>query len=115
VEPGQSLTYRCTHDNGVTTAEKMGCEEEAGVRPGVPALLAFTSGRGFFGGAAKRCTSDADCAGFGTGKCVQANLVFGATSDDDMCIMPGAYYDVNEDAPAGADPCDLSLISTILN
>jgi len=46
-------------------------------------------------GAARRCSSDTECAGFGTGKCVQANLVFGFTSDDDMCIMPGGYYDAD--------------------
>ena len=44
-----------------------------------------------------------------------ANLVFGFTSDDDMCIFPGTYYDVNDQAPPGADPCDLSLLSKILN
>jgi hypothetical protein len=115
VNPGQSLSYRCTHDNGMTTAQKMGCEEHAGVTPGIPLLTAFASGLGFFGGAARHCATDADCAGFGTGRCVPANLVFGATSDDDMCIMGGTYYDVNDQVPAGGDPCDLSLIPTILN
>ncbi len=101
VNPGQRLRYTCTHDNGVTTAVKMGCEEEAGVIPGVDAATALFTGRGT-SGAAKRCETDADCAGFGTGKCVQANLVFGFTSDDDMCIMPGGWY------PVTNGTCDLS-------
>jgi hypothetical protein len=105
VNPGQRLRYTCTHDNGVTTAVKMGCEEQAGVTPGVDAATALFSGRGTTG-AAKRCATDADCAGFGTGKCVPANLVFGFTSDDDMCIMPGGWY------PATNGSCDLSGLPT---
>ena len=103
VNVGQGLRYTCTHDNGVNDREiKMGCEEQAGVVPGVDAATALFSGHGTTG-AAKRCASDADCAGFGTGKCVPANLVFGFTSDDDMCIMPGAWYPAN-----AAGSCDLS-------
>jgi len=82
----------------------MGCEEQAGVVPGITAAQAFlTSGGQRTSGAARRCESDADCAGFGTGRCVPANLVFGYTSDDDMCIMPGAWYPAN-----AAGGCDLS-------
>ena len=103
----EGLRYTCTHDNGVTTAVKMGCEEEAGVIPGVDAATALFSGHGTTG-AAKRCETDADCAGFGTGKCVPANLVFGFTSDDDMCIMPGAWYPAN-----AAGGCDLSGMPTL--
>jgi len=103
VNVGQGLRYTCTHDNGVNDRPiKMGCEEQAGVVPGVDAATALFSGHGTTG-AAKRCATDADCAGFGTGKCVPANLVFGFTSDDDMCIMPGAWYPAN-----AAGSCDLS-------
>ena len=103
VNVGQGLRYTCTHDNGVNDRPiKMGCEEQAGVIPGVDAATALFSGHGTTG-AAKRCATDADCAGFGTGKCVPANLVFGFTSDDDMCIMPGAWYPAN-----AAGNCDLS-------
>ncbi len=94
VNVGQGLRYTCTHDNGVTRSIKMGCEEQAGVLPGVDAYTAILSGLGTTG-AAKPCATDADCAGFGTGKCVPANLVFGFTSDDDMCIMPGGWYPAN--------------------
>ena len=103
VNVGQGLRYTCTHANGTDGRPiKMGCEEQPGVTPGVSAATALFSHRGFTG-AAKRCETDADCAGFGTGKCVPANLVFGFTSDDDMCIMPGAWYPAN-----AAGNCDLS-------
>lgn len=115
VSPGQKLVYRCTHDNGVTTEQKLGCEETPGVPPGESAATTIFAGRGF-SGAAKRCKTDGDCpatdpAYLGrqfTGKCVPANLVFGFTSDDDMCILPGAYYE--------ADPvhgCDLGPLPVI--
>src|SRR5436190_217576 len=43
---------------------------------------------------ARPCGLDGgNCAGYGTGRCVEANLVFGPLSDDDMCILPGAIYD----------------------
>lgn len=89
LEPGEQLSYTCQHDNGVSRSIKMGCEESAGVVPG-RALEA-----------ARRCQSDADCAGFGTGRCVPANLVFGYTSDDEMCIMPGVYYELEADTGGG--------------
>jgi hypothetical protein len=121
VSPGQSLRYTCTHDNGVTTETKLGCEEEAGVAPGLSILESIQQGKGGLDHAAKRCTTDADCppgtdpAFPGrqfTGRCVPANLVFGFTSDDDMCILPGAYYDANLAAPPGQE-CDLSLLPAL--
>jgi hypothetical protein len=112
VKPGQALQYRCTHDNGVTTVQKMGCEEEPGVTPGRSIIESIAAHTGLFGGTPKDCHSDADCAGFGTGRCVPANLVFGFTSNDDMCILPGAYYDANADAPAGQE-CDLGPLPVV--
>lgn len=116
VKPGQRLVYSCTHDNGVTTDVKLGCEEEAGVPPGKSAVETLFGGSGVTG-AAKRCAVDADCPASDpsypgrtfTGRCVPANLVFGFTSDDDMCILPGSYYDANPDAPAGHE-CDLGMM-----
>jgi hypothetical protein len=105
VSPGEKLTYHCTQDNGVTTDQKMGCEETAGTPPGLTPIQVFGKSSNF-SGAAKRCTSDADCVGVGTGHCVPANLVFGYTSDDDMCILPGYYYDADPTKPAGHE-CDL--------
>ena len=109
VSPGETLKYECTHDNGVTTDVKMGCEETAGVVPGRSIVEQFVGGHvsgSSISGAAKRCATDADCAGFGTGRCVQANLVFGFTSDDDMCILPGYYYDAKTAGRPGHE-CDL--------
>lgn len=112
IHPGQYLRYTCTHANqpnptDATIRTKMGCEEQPGVVPGKSIIQLVFSGQFNFSdvttGAAKRCSTDADCTGFGTGHCVQANLVFGFTSDDDMCIMPGGYYDATVDGN-----CDLS-------
>jgi hypothetical protein len=102
VQLGESISYRCTQDN--QTDPRMGCEEQAGITPGRSIVEAITAG-GFddFTAPAHKCDTDADCAGIGTGRCVPANLVFGFHEYDDMCIMPGYYYD--------ADPvhgCNLS-------
>jgi Copper type II ascorbate-dependent monooxygenase, C-terminal domain len=117
VSPGDVVEYKCTHDNGVTTPMRLGCEEEPGKTPGqvVVKVLPRTDG------AAKTCKTEGpdatECPATDpaypgrtfTGNCVPANLVFGFTSNDDMCIMPGAYFDPNPDAPAGSE-CDLSLL-----
>jgi len=60
-------------------------------------------------GAPRSCATDADCTGIGPGHCVPANLVFGFTSNDEMCILPGMYYDAIAGAPAGRE-CDVSLL-----
>ena len=102
IHPGEFLRYTCTHDNTGADAQrpvKMGCEVTPGVAPGASIFSLVLKGLTFDEAtrqaAARRCSSDADCAGFGTGKCVPANLAFGFTSDDDMCIMPGGYYDAD--------------------
>jgi hypothetical protein len=94
VERGDELRYTCTVDNGVTRPVRLGCEETAGVVPG-KSILELAGG---LGGAPRPCVTDADCAGFGTGRCVPANLVFGFLADDEMCIVPGLYYDCPGDA-----------------
>jgi hypothetical protein len=43
---------------------------------------------------------------------VRANLVFGGSADDDMCILPGGYYDPNPDAPPGSE-CDVALMPAL--
>jgi hypothetical protein len=105
---GMRFDYECTHDNGVTTPPKLGCELEPGVPPGTPLWRVFTT-TGKLDGSPKSCTTDADCAGIGTGRCVPPRLVFGFTSNDDMCILPGMYYDAIPGAPAGRE-CDVSLL-----
>jgi hypothetical protein len=120
VRPGESFHYACWQDNGVRTTQKLGCEEEPGKRPGRSIIQML--GKNVGSGAAKRCTTPgpdpAECPATDpaypgrtfTGNCVPANLVFGFTSDDEMCIMPGAYYDA---VPGAADPCDVSTLPVI--
>jgi hypothetical protein len=97
VEKGQKLSYTCFHENGVESPVRLGCEETAGVAPGKSILESVLGGGGIYEGASRWCRTDADCAGFGTGRCVPANLVFGELADDDMCILPGLYYRCPDD------------------
>jgi hypothetical protein len=113
VRPGQRIRYECTHDN--VTDPKLGCEEQPGVPPGVPVIRTVFEGAGFFGRPAKGCTtpgpSPTECPATDpgypgrsfTGNCVQATVVFGFTSEDEMCILPGYYYDANPDAAPGEE------------
>jgi hypothetical protein len=114
VVAGQSITYECTHDNA--TDPRLGCEEQPGVPPGSSVIDSiFSTGLENPGHPAKLCTSvgpnpgecpSTDAAFPGrtfTGNCVQANLVFGFTSEDDMCILPGYYYDADMTAPPGQE------------
>ena len=114
VNVGQNIAYECTHDNA--TSPRLGCEEQPGVSPGESVLHAISQG-GFTkpSGAAKLCTAEgpdaAECPPTDdkypghtyTGNCVKATLVFGFTSEDDMCILPGYYYDADPNAPAGQE------------
>jgi hypothetical protein len=120
VTPKDRLEYACVHDNGMTNAPRLGCEEVPGEAPGQAVIARFPA----TDGAAKRCAQEgpapAECPGTDpafpgrsfTGNCVKANLVFGFTSDDEMCIMPGAYFDANPDAPPGRE-CDLTLLPVV--
>jgi hypothetical protein len=91
--------YTCTHANDGTAegGVKQGCEMEPNVAPGIawreaPATPLLNHARPCGEGAV-------NCQGVGTGRCVDANLVFGALSDDDMCIMPAAIYDPKPGVP----------------
>jgi hypothetical protein len=114
INVGQSIAYECTHDNA--TEPRLGCEEQSGVPPGQSVLTAIGE-HGFSrpSGAAKLCTAEgpdpAECPptdpNFSghtfTGNCVKARLVFGFTSEDDMCILPGYYYDADPTAAPGQE------------
>jgi hypothetical protein len=116
VRAGEAIHYLCWHDNGATRAQRFGCEETAGVPPGVPAGLPG-------GGAAKPCATagpaSPDCpAGDAaypgrtfTGACVPANLVAGTTPDDEVCGLTGTYFDAVPGA-AGAG-CDVSALPPV--
>jgi hypothetical protein len=114
VTAGQMIEYHCTHDNG--TEPRLGCEESPGVTPGDTVLRALsTGGLDNLTGAAKLCAAEGpdpgECPATDpafpgrafTGNCVKANLVFGFTSEDDMCILPGYYYDADMTAPPGKE------------
>jgi hypothetical protein len=118
VKVGEAIEYKCTHDNA--TDPRLGCEEEANVTPG-RTFVEEVGRNGFsaFDGSARLCgtpgPNPTECPpGVDpdrptrtlTGNCVPANLVFGFLSEDDMCILPGYYYDANPDAPAGKE-CEL--------
>jgi hypothetical protein len=77
---------------------KMGCEASSGITPGVRWRDALAAGQTY--GDARPCgEAAANCAGFGTGQCVPANLVFGPLSDDEMCVIPAQIYDPTPGAP----------------
>jgi hypothetical protein len=95
LRPGEKLTYTCTHDNGVTTPVKMGCEEHfpgrracsadntcaraAGSRRGVPQRARPVHRRGLLPGklglgeALRRRRRLSDDATY-TGRCVPLHL-----------------------------------------
>jgi hypothetical protein len=93
------LRYTCTHANGAAGREvKMGCEAQAGIMPGVSWRDALAAGMDF--GHARPCgEGGVNCQGYGTGRCVESNLVFGPLSDDEMCIIPVQLYDPVPGAP----------------
>lgn len=109
VREGERIEYQCTHDNA--TDPRLGCEEEPGVAPGRSVLdVIFTDGFSNVDGSARLChtpgPNPAECPpgdGRFTGNCVPANLVFGFLSEDDMCIMPGYYFDADPTAPPGQE------------
>jgi hypothetical protein len=110
VRAGEGIHYFCWHDNGATRALRFGCEETAGVPPGVAAGLPG-------GGPAKPCVTAADCPGTDpaypgrtfTGACVPANLVAGTSVDDEVCGVTGTYFDAVPGAAPGAE-CDVSTL-----
>jgi hypothetical protein len=118
VRVGERIEYACLHDNGVERTAKLGCEEEPGVAPGRSILASLGAGDGIGGAPAKRCSQagpspdecpPSDPAHPGrsfTGACVPARLVFGFTSHDEMCILPGTYYDADPSAAPGHE-CDV--------
>ncbi len=93
------LRYTCTHANGAAGREmKMGCEAEPGVVPGIRWGDALAEGLDF--GHARPCgEGGVNCQGYGTGRCVESNLVFGPLSDDEMCVLPVQLYDPIPGAP----------------
>jgi len=93
------LRYTCQYDNGATKyGPRMGCEQSAGATPGVK--WRDVGGPASVFGDARPCgVNDVNCEGFGTGRCVESNLVFGPLSEDEMCILPLQMYDPKPGVP----------------
>lgn len=118
VQPGERIEYECDFDNGIERPMRYGCEESTGVMPGMSIIEGMQHGLGVGSIAAKSCAAPNDTAPecptsdpaypdrTFTGRCVEAKLVFGFTSKDEMCIMPGTYYDADPAAAPGHE-CDL--------
>jgi len=105
VAEGHALHHACWADNGVTTAVRLGCEEQASVPPGAVGTPAKPCGLATPSSSDCPATDPAYPARTFTGACVPANLVAGPTPDDEVCILTGAYFDAVAGAPSGAE-CD---------
>ncbi|TMA35475.1 MAG: hypothetical protein E6J79_14945 [Deltaproteobacteria bacterium] len=109
---GETLHYACWDDNGVTTTFRLGCEETPGVPPGLPGSPAKPC---FFAGPVSSDCPASDAQYLGrtfTGACVSANLVAGATPDDEACALAGWYFDAVPGAPAGSE-CDVTALPAL--
>lgn len=107
-----SIHYSCTMANGTNgKEEKLGCEESDGVVPGRSAAEVQPDDDQALGNEnhARPCGLDAvNCQGYGTGRCVPANLVFGPLSDDDMCVLTALTFPPKPGVPA-AQACNPNL------
>jgi hypothetical protein len=93
VAAGESLRYGCWHDNGVETPQRLGCEEAAGVAPGVPGAPAKPCAAVTAASAQCPASDPAHPGRTFTGACVRANVVAGPTPDDEACALTGFAYD----------------------
>lgn len=86
------IRYRCDYANGVEGKPlKTGCEETPGVAPGISWAEAEPLGMSINDSHAKPCGQDGvNCGGK---PCVDANLVYGPLSDDDMCVLTALLFD----------------------
>lgn len=112
VRAGEGVHYACWTENGTRRPLRLGCEEDVGVPPGKPLGVAG-------GGPAKPCAQagpeSPDCpptdAAFPgrsfTGSCVVANVNAGTPTDDEACVLTGAYFDANN------GNCDVSSLPPV--
>lgn len=93
------IRYGCTYANGVQGVEmKQGCEETPGTVPGKQWAEAEALGIPFDAAHARPCGHEAvNCDGK---PCVDANLVYGPLSDDDMCVLTALVFDPTPGVPA---------------
>jgi hypothetical protein len=84
---GDRLWFQCQWDNGVYTDVTRRCQPASG--PSCGTFNQFV------------CFTNADCGAGTTGVCEDCPLDFGFLSEDEMCFLPGFYYE----ADPGPDPC----------
>jgi hypothetical protein len=84
---GQKIYFQCRWDNGGLNPAnvKKRCQPNFGSACGGDIV----------------CNSDADCGAGTTGSCIECPLTFGLLSEDEMCFLPGFYYDAD---PGNACP-----------
>jgi hypothetical protein len=89
MQPGQSIWFQCRWDNGGINPANITrrCIPISGVSCGV--FNEFV------------CVTNADCGAGTTGACIDCPVDFGFLSEDEMCFLPGSYYD----ADPGPTPC----------
>lgn len=112
VRAGEGVHYACWTENGVRRPLRLGCEEVNGVPPG---SALGTPG----GGPAKPCVQagpgSPDCPPLDaaypgrsfTGSCVTANVNAGSSTDDEACVLTGAYFEAN------AGGCDVGSLPPV--
>ncbi len=108
LKKGEGLEYTCTHDNGADADHpvRLGCEGTSkdifnttySCETDADCVDINVCKDGRCGNSTKGCSSDGDCGPAGTGRCIPQTLRFGFTGDDDMCIMPGLYYEATPNA-----------------
>jgi hypothetical protein len=91
--PGEKMWFQCEWDNGVLNDVNRRCRV-LGENGAGPDQCGFLNDR--------VCFTDADCPlGPTYGVCRDCNIDFGFLAEDEMCFLPGLYYDEQP----GPDPC----------
>ena len=81
MQPGQQIYFQCRWDNG-------------GINPANIKRRCLPN----FGSACDSdyvCTTNADCGAGTQGVCLDCPLTFGFLAEDEMCFLPGFYYDAD--------------------
>jgi hypothetical protein len=83
LDPGDKLWFQCQWDNGFTNPADVTARCRPFASPSCEFLNPFV------------CFSNADCGAGTTGVCEPCPTDFGPLSEDEMCFLPGTYYDAD--------------------
>ena len=83
IEQGENFWFQCQWDNGVFNDVTKRCDNCGPLNFGV-------------------CFSNDDC---GSGNCVECNVDLGLLAEDEMCFIPGFYYEADFNAGSGQWEC----------